>query len=123
MSHLGGPGYGVGVGHVGSGGRQAAQQATSQMHEMPQMHEMAHSQHAFGGDMPSHMHRSFACSEARSSGMEKLFDADGLGALLGDEEGDFRDELLSSIPTGLLDEVLSCGARLHAGWARKAIPI
>ena len=39
--------------------------------------------------------------DERGVGMPKLLGPGGLGGLMGEEEG---DELMSSIPTGLLDE-------------------
>ncbi len=81
MSAVGGGGGSVGVGFgVGAGRAQ-----------LPQ--------HSFSSGA-AEQERGFA-SGARS-GMPKLLGAGGLGAIMGEEEG---DELMSSIPTGLLDEV------------------
>ena len=88
-----GGGVGVGFGVGGGGGLQCSQQVP---HQILQSQKIPHLQHDFGAQMCS-----FAGGES-SSAMSKLLGSSALSGLLGEEEG---DELMSSIPSGLLDEV------------------
>jgi len=83
----------VGFGVGGGGGLQCSQQVP---HQILQSQKIPHLQHDFGAQMCS-----FAGGES-SSAMSKLLGSSALSGLLGEEEG---DELMSSIPSGLLDEV------------------
>ena len=85
VGELSAVGGGVGSVGVGFGGVRAGRS------QLPQ--------HAFSSGAAD-QERGFA-SGARG-GMPKLLGAGGLGGMMGEEEG---DELMSSIPTGLLDEV------------------
>jgi len=89
---LGSLGYG-GVGATGPQPQHPAQIA-------PQI--PPHSQHGFAGGVSAHL--KHVSGEERGVGMPKLLGPGGLGGLMGEEEG---DELMSSIPTGLLDEARS----------------
>jgi hypothetical protein len=89
---LGSLGYGVG-GAMGPQPQHPAQIA-------PQI--PPHAQHGFGGGVSAQL--KHVSGGERGVGMPKLLGPGGLGGLMGEEEG---DELMSSIPTGLLDEARS----------------
>ena len=92
---LGGGGGALGSLGYGGGGGTGKQHPAQIATQIP-----PHSQYGFarGGVSAQMKHVS---GDERGVGMPKLLGPGGLGGLMGEEEG---DELMSSIPTGLLDE-------------------